>query len=109
MSRFSKISEPTVPLADKLAQKEEKAKLDKYSRKSRMDGASHWLNLGFDIICCVIVVAVLGTIILDLLLPEKCLWLCKAQRGKLNEFFVDGSVVALVGKTFANILEKRNE
>ena len=109
MSLFSKIKEDNIPFADKIAESEQKKVLDKNRRIRRMDGATHWLKLGFDWISCIIVVVVIGTIILDLILPEHCLWLTEPQKGKLNEFFVDGSVVALIGRTFAKVMDKKDE
>jgi len=106
MFPFSKIKEDNIPLADKVAQKEAKNKLDKYSRKSRVDGAYHWLNLIFSWFCVLAVIAVIGTIILNLLWKS---WLTPEQQSKLNEFFVDGSIVALIGKRFAQIMENKEE
>lgn len=90
------IGEPSIPNVDRLSELEQKINFSRAKRKIEMEGIGHKIT----IIILIIVVSVLGIIgilrMAHLVLPHSCQWLSVEELHNIDEFFIHGTVGALV-------------
>lgn len=93
--------------SDAKAQLEANDLFKKSKRYNRRTSAINWCYILFAWFCLISVSAVVLAKILHFLLPMKDLWLNKQQLADINDFFVDGSIGALVvGFVKSGIIDK---
>jgi hypothetical protein len=107
---LSKINESTIPRVDNKAIQEEKYFISGIIRKNRIEGSIHWCKVLFLWICFLIVAGAIFCRVIILLLPDRLKWLTDAQIDKIDEFFIHGTIGAVVigylNRTIKNITEE---
>lgn len=96
MPDVSDIQETGIPPVDSLAEREVKSLISRARRKEEMEGVAHKITK-FLLWVTVIIIVVVGVCrLLHLILPEHYQWLSPEGIGKIDEFFIHGTVGAII-------------
>ncbi|HVY73838.1 MAG TPA: hypothetical protein VG890_03355 [Puia sp.] len=93
---LSGISESNIPRPDKRAEKEEGYLLRKMDRENKMEATIHLCKRALLVVSFLVIIAFILIRVFVLVVPECWVWLTSDQITKLDEFFVHGTIGAIV-------------
>ena len=90
------IGEPSIPNIDRLSELEQKVNFSRAKRKIEMEGIGHKITIAI-LIIVVVVLGITGIVrMAHLVIPQSCHWLTAEELRNIDEFFIHGTVGALV-------------
>lgn len=93
----TKIRESGVPRSDEQARLEEDDLMPRRRRRlNQSEKVAHWIKIGILILFTLLFVAAIVVRVLHLILPENRRWLTIEQVAYMDEFFVHGTIGAIV-------------
>ncbi len=103
------IIESSIPKVDDLAKEEQESLINSAKRKEHNKATSHKITT-FLLWAIVIIVVVIGGIrLIHLVLPENCQWLKPEALSKIDEFFIHGTVGAILAKFLENKISLKED
>jgi hypothetical protein len=104
---FSRISEPDIPKPDIKAEKEEDYLLRKMDRENKMESTIHLCKRALLVVSFAIIIIFILVRVFVLVVPESWIWLTQDQIRKLDEFFVHGTIGAIVASYLGKYFKDR--
>jgi hypothetical protein len=94
---FSQIpDQPNPPLTGEKERKEQEALLKDMDRENRMKGTVHWWKRAFLGVSFAFLIIIVFVRIWALIAPTCWHWLTEEQTAKIDEFFVHGTIGAII-------------
>ncbi|HWJ24957.1 MAG TPA: hypothetical protein VNS32_00345 [Flavisolibacter sp.] len=96
MPNGAQIEEPVIPPIDKESKKEDGYNLNRSQRQEEMESTGHKISIIL-LKIAVVVLAAIGLVRISyLILPHQWQWLDAEQVFKIDEFFIHGTIGALL-------------
>lgn len=92
----SKITEPQIPQTGKEENKEDLFFKNKLARENKMNATIHVCKRVLLVVSFAIIIAIILIRVFVLVAPKEWLWLTEEQTSKIDEFFVHGTIGAIV-------------
>lgn len=104
----SRIPNPTPPTLSRKEEKEQESLLKEMDRKNKMDGTSFWWKRALLVVSFVIIIIIIFIRIYCLVTPMSWHWLSEEQVSKIDEFFVHGTIGAIIAGYLGKYFKEAN-
>lgn len=99
---------PSTPLTGRKEAQEESFLIKDLQRKSRMSGTVHFCKRALLVVCFGIIVIVIFIRVYSLVMPLCWQWLTEEQTAKIDEFFVHGTIGAIIAAYFGKYFREQD-